>query len=60
MQGPQRVRDPLILLDEGDAETTLLRNDLQERFKLGVVVHEAHRAEPSSAALTSARVRREP
>jgi len=60
VQRPERVRDPIVLLDKGDSKTTLGRHDLQEGIEVGILVNEAHPPVASIAQPNSARVRREP
>src|SRR5690606_13806667 len=42
VDGPQAVRDPVVLLDERGSDARLVGDELQERCELGVVVDEAH------------------
>ena len=60
VQSPESVGDPVVLFDQGDAESAVARDNLQQPVEVGVVVDEGHRADAPSAAFTRACVRREP
>ena len=57
-QGPQGVRYPVVLLDEGGGDPRLARDDVQELPELAVLVDEAHETGPAASRQrsTSARV----
>ena len=60
MQRPERVRDPVVLLDETRCDACLARDDAQQVAELRVIVDKAHAAVSCIAASTTACVVRVP